>query len=136
MDTNVLLSALHFGGTPRTVLEKAIRGEVKLYLSEPILAELLSVLRRPKFHFPEQALQAIHSELTAIGYLVRPSMTITEINDDPSDNKILECALEAEADYIVSGDAHLLNLQNYNDIPIVTPAQFLQIDIELEAESK
>ncbi len=136
LDTNVLLSALHFGGTPRAVLEKAIRGEVKLYLSDPILAELLAVLQRPKFCYPEEALQAIQTELTTIGYMVRPSMTIKKINADPSDNKILECALEAGADYIVSGDAHLLNLQEYKTIRIVTPAQFLQIDIESEAELK
>ncbi len=129
-DTNVLISALHFGGPPRSILEKAIRGEVRLYLSEVILDELKRVLRRPKFGYSEEAIQAITNELSLTGYLVRPTETINEITEDISDNRILECAIEAKADYIVSGDSHLLNLKRIRSIPIVRPAQFMEIDKE------
>ncbi len=127
-DTNVLISALLFGGNPRRILNKAIRGEVQLYLSEAILDELKRVLGRPKFGFSAEALQALYSELTTTGYVVGPSESISDVTEDVSDNRILECALEAKADYLVSGDAHLLNLKRYRNIPIVNPAQFLEIE--------
>src|SRR3990170_5938990 len=103
-DTNVLISALMFGGNPRRILELVIHGEPKLVLSEPLLDELKGLLQRPKFGFPPAAIQAILSDLTAIGHIVRPSISINQIIEDPQDNRILECAVEGDADYIISGD--------------------------------
>ena len=57
--------------------------------------------------------------------LVTPRMTVNAVRDDPDDNRILECALEAEAQIIVSGDHHLLSLQEYKSISIVTPREFI-----------
>jgi putative PIN family toxin of toxin-antitoxin system len=126
LDTNVLISAILFGGKPRRILEKAIRGEIRLCLSEPILEELSGVLRRSKFDTSIERVQIILTELTSIADLVNPSQIIRLVLEDPDDNRILECAVEAKASYIVTGDFHLLKLSRYRDIEIVNAFTFLE----------
>jgi putative PIN family toxin of toxin-antitoxin system len=125
IDTNVLISALMFGGNPREILQRAIRGELRLCISEEILSELGAVLQRPKFGFPVTMVNQILSELAAIAELVVPSEEISHIESDPADNRVLECAVEAGVEYVVSGDKHLLELGEYATIRILTPSQFL-----------
>lgn len=126
LDTNVLISAILFGGNPRQILEKAIRGGIRLCLSGPILDELSGVLRRPKFDYSPERVQIILTELTGIADFVNPSETIPLVLEDPDDNKILECAVEAKANHIITGDSHLLKLSRYRDIEIVNALTFLE----------
>jgi putative PIN family toxin of toxin-antitoxin system len=127
LDTNVLISAIVFGGNPRKLLEEILRGEPKLFLSDFILDELKGVLKRPKFGFPPEVILSIITELNAIGYIVTPSEKIRKIKEDPSDNRILECAMEAKADYIISGDIHLLSLKGHRNVRVIGPAEYLKI---------
>jgi putative PIN family toxin of toxin-antitoxin system len=126
LDTNVLISAILFGGKPRRILEKAIRGEIRLCLSEPILEELSGVLRRSKFDYSLEKVQTLLTELTSIADFVNPSQIIRLVLEDPDDNRILECAVEAKASYIITGDFHLLKLSRYRDIEIVNAFTFLE----------
>ena len=126
LDTNILISAILFGGNPRQVLEKAIRGEIRLCISGPILEELQGVLRRSKFDYSPEAIQVILTELIAISDFVNPSKNIHVVPEDPEDNRILECAVEAEADYIITGDAHLLKLGKYEYIKILNAGAFVE----------
>jgi putative PIN family toxin of toxin-antitoxin system len=126
LDTNVLISAILFGGKPRQILEKAIRGEIRLCLSEPILEELKGVLQRAKFDYSPEMIQVIVTELTGIADFVNPSETINVVLKDPEDNRILECAVEAEANYIITGDFHLLKLNRYLDIEVLNAVAFLE----------
>lgn len=125
-DTNVLVSATLSDGTPRKLLRLIACGEVENAVSLEILAEAKNVLVRPKFGFsPEQVTQAIEV-FSEISQLVAPVQHVDVIKDDPSDNRILEAAEAAMADYIVSGDKHLLNLHSWNGIEILSPASFLE----------
>jgi putative PIN family toxin of toxin-antitoxin system len=126
LDTNVLISAILFGGKPRQILEKAIRGEIRLCLSEPILEELKGVLQRAKFDYSPEMIQVIVTELAGIADFVNPSETINVVLKDPEDNRILECAVEAEANYIITGDFHLLKLNRYLDIEVLNAVAFLE----------
>lgn len=126
LDTNVLISAILFGGKPRQILEKAIRGEIRLCVSEPILGELSGVLRRSKFDYSLERVQFILTELTGVADFVNPSETIRLVSEDPDDNRVLECAVEAKANYIITGDFHLLKLSRYRDIEIVNAFTFLE----------
>jgi putative PIN family toxin of toxin-antitoxin system len=127
LDTNVLISALLFGGNPREILNKVIRGEITLCLSESIMTELGNVLQRSKFGFPHTIVNQIITELSAISELVLPLEKIQEIAADEADNHVLECGVEADVDYIVSGDSHLLKIGEFHSIQIVNPQQFLAL---------
>ena len=130
LDTNVIVSALVFGGVPRGVLELAEAGQCELFHSEPIQTEVRRVLAE-KFEWPRAMLQQVLPVLWSMGTLVVPRTTLNVVPADPDDNRILECAVAAHAQVVVSGDRHLLDLQNYKSIPIVTPRQFLELFISL-----
>jgi putative PIN family toxin of toxin-antitoxin system len=126
LDTNVLISAILFGGAPRRVLELVISGVVDCTLSPVILDELKDVLQRPKFGFAPDLCLHIIEELYGACDIISPSVSVDVIRADPDDNRILECAVEAEAHFIVSGDAHLLDLGTFETIRIVSPADYLK----------
>jgi putative PIN family toxin of toxin-antitoxin system len=127
LDTNVLVSALVFGGSPREILNMIVAGAVHCSLSLPILDELQDVLQRPKFGFSPQQARAIAEDLSALCAIANPLERISIIRADPDDDRILECALEARAGIIISGDTHLLDLREYEGIRIMNPSEFLQI---------
>ncbi len=124
LDTNIVISGVLFGGPPRSILELALEGAIELFSSPEMEDELEQVLRT-KFpeHLPaiQETLFALH-ELTT---LTLPRRTVRIIREDPSDNRILECALSAKADAIVSGDHHLLDVGEFRGIPILSPKVFL-----------
>ncbi len=127
LDTNVLISALLFGGLPAEILDVIVARVVQCSLSPSILDELKDVLQRPKFGFSSQQAIAIVEELSTLCTIVSPSERINIVTADPDDNRILECALEARAEIVVSGDAHLLELAVHEGIRILNPSEFLQI---------
>ena len=134
LDTNVILSALLFGGKPRRVLEAATAGRVTMFISESLLLELEGVLRREKFGLEARVVGAIVAELTAAAEVVEPTVHVSIITDDPSDNDVLDCALAAKVDYIVSGDRHLLVLGRCGDTQILNTDDFLrQLDEQKES---
>lgn len=124
-DTNIYVSAIIFGGNPRQCLEFARSREVELFVSRPILLELMEKLRE-KFLWQEDDVEEVIEGLSVFATVVTPKKRLTLIKEDPEDNTILECGLEANADYIVSGDKkHLLSIGTFRNIPIVSAKQFL-----------
>ena len=126
LDTNVLISALLFGGKPRRVLNLVISGSVDCTLSPVILDELKEVLQRPKFGFSADVCLHLIEELHGICDIISPSVSVEVIGSDPDDNRILECAKGAQAHFIVSGDPHLLDLGRFEKIRILSPAEYLR----------
>ena len=127
LDSNVFISAIHFGGPPAKILKQSLEGKAKLFISREIIAEIVGVLRK-KFTYEKEALEEIEDLLQQTCVLVEPSLVVKAIKGKPADNRILECALEAKADFIVSGDKkHLLPLKKFKGIKIVTPKKFLEI---------
>ena len=136
LDTNVLISALLFAGAPRAVLEMILAGAIDCSLSLPILDELRDVLHRPKFGLSSEQVMAVVEELSALGAIVGPSERISAVSAAPDDDRILECALAARARIILSGDAHVLDLGEYQGIRIVNPSGFLQMVRERRSTHK
>lgn len=126
-DTNVLVSALAYRrGKPQEFLRLALDGKINLTVSQHILDELADVLAR-KFDATNEEISDAKAIVRAAARTVQPSVEIDVIKNDPVDNRILECAVSAGADYIVTGDKHLLRVGIYDAIRIVTVADFLKI---------
>lgn len=126
LDTNVFISAVLFGGPPREVLGLAIGGAVECFVSAPLLDELVGFLQRPKFGFSAEESLRLVEEIHGICRVVEPGTRISRVGADPADNRALECAVEARADFLITGDAHLLEVGKFRKTRIVRPAEFLQ----------
>lgn len=125
LDTNVIISGLNFPGNERLTLELALRGRFELYLSEFILGEVAGVLGR-KFNWADERAQWALSALSDAGNLVEPRRLPEMIEGGHADNRILECAAEASANYLVTGDRrHLLPLKEYRGTRILNAPRFL-----------
>jgi len=125
LDTNVIISAILFGGKPKQILDLIFSFQVKGFISRYILFEVSEVLRK-KFKFSKERLDQIETLLTDSFEIAKPDFNLNLIKNYPADNRILECALTAKADYLISGDAkHILPLKKIKKTKIVTPDEFL-----------
>lgn len=124
-DTNIYISALNFGGTAEDVFTLARARTITLVVSPAILAEMEGVLVR-KFDWSHQRARQAVRAVQEFAELVRPETAVHVVTDDEPDNRILECALEAHADAIITGDRHLRRLGTFHAIPIHTPGEFLE----------
>ena len=123
-DTNVLVSAIVFGGPPGKIVELAAEGYLQLIISPSLIDELQEVLRR-KFGFSDAATYQAEVLLRRISIVAEPQREIAIIREDPEDNRVLEAAVAGNADMIVSGDRHLLSLKVFEGVSIVSPREFL-----------
>ena len=106
-DTNIYVSAVMFGGLPGAVLDLGLLRAFTLIISPPLLDELEDKLR-VKFGVSTGDAAAIRAKLENAAEVVDPNLVLDVVKDDPDDNRVLECAVAGRADYIVSGDRHLL----------------------------
>ena len=132
IDNNVFVSALiKRNGAPGRILDAQRRGRFDLVTSAPLLHELETVLVRPHIlkliHATESTASEFVARLRADGIVVIPDITITAVERDPADNRVLEAAVTGHVDFIVTGDQDLLVLESFQGIPVVTPARFLAI---------
>lgn len=124
-DTNIYISAfITPGGQGEAAYQKAIQGRIQLYSSIPILTETARKLLG-KFKWDREMVDTAVSHIAEVATVIKPVKRIAVLTDEP-DNRILECAVEAQADVIVTGDKHLLRLNKYKEIAIVTLAEFLK----------
>ena len=131
-DTNVLVSAILFGGNARNILQLASRGIVTIFVSADILREFEDVLGRPKFGLkPKQVLDIVALMRDTCDF-VEPGERVDAIPDDPDDNRILEAAKSADAAFIISGDKHVLELHEWEGIQVLSPADFIETMIGQE----
>jgi putative PIN family toxin of toxin-antitoxin system len=135
IDTNVLISALFWGGRPREVIDLAVSGRFQAITSAELLLELEDVLTGA-FDLPQDRAGLILRDVLSYAEVVTPVDDSQQVFRklppeaaalrDPDDLKVIATALAARADHIVTGDADLLSLSPIQDIRILTPAQFLE----------
>ena len=125
LDTNVFISAIFWRGSPHKIVEMALNGRIKVMTSVDILAELQEVMKN-KFNASDEFIQDQLNAIMTYAELTSPNKKVRAVNADPDDNKILECALSSNADFIVSGDSHLTTLNEYNGIEILSPKEFCE----------
>ena len=124
-DTNIYLSAIIFGGNPRKVLQLAIDEKILLYSSTEILFEVALKLKG-KFKWSAKQINFTIKNIGNLAKIVRIKEKIDFIKKDPTDNKILEAAIESKAGFIITGDSHLLELKSYKRIKIIKATELLE----------
>lgn len=132
LDANVVVSAyLNVGGKPAQILSLARRNSIEIYLSPQIILEIVETLLKPrlvKIHKDKREdILVFAKALAEIADITPGTLEVDAVKADPDDNKILACAIEAHADFIVSGDHHLTDLKKYKNIRIVNPDEFLKL---------
>lgn len=125
-DSNIYISGLVFAGPPLQFLDAARAGRFQLNLSDPLIAEIIRVLR-VKFLWSQARLDVLPLRLDKFTRRVQPAITLDVVQNDPDDNRVLECAVTAGSQFIVTGDNHLLDLGRYSGIQIVKVADFMKL---------
>ena len=134
IDTNILVSAiLTPEGNPAKILKLVLEGKLNLIISPAILEETRQVFNYPKLaklmeknNITRQEVYGFLDKMSRVALITPGKLAINAIPEDPADNKILACAVEGGADYIISGDHHLTDLKIFQGIKIVGPAAFLK----------
>jgi putative PIN family toxin of toxin-antitoxin system len=124
-DTNIYISALNFGGKPLQVLELARSGQIELAISNAIITEMSRILFN-KFFWNRQDVGEAMNQILEFTKYVHPDHRLDVVPSDPDDNRVLECALKANSDTIVTGDTDLLVMGTYGRIKIQSAADFLE----------
>ena len=126
-DTNIMVSALLWVGNESRIVELAEEGKIKLLTSVALLGELKKVLLYERFGLDEKIVDDNVKYILTISKIVSPKLELSVIREDPADNRVLECAIEGKARYIVSGDKHLLRLKEFRGVKIVRSRKLLDI---------
>jgi putative PIN family toxin of toxin-antitoxin system len=123
LDTNIVISALGFGGQPREILQLVLDNKIKAITSSILLAEFEDVITK-KFPALSSNFERINKLIRKKFKIVKPKRSIHIVADE-DDNRVLEAAVEGRCSHIVTGDKELLDLGVYKEIKIVTADQFL-----------
>ncbi len=127
LDTNILISAFGWKGKQRLIFDKILNREFELIISKKQLRELYRVLSYPKFNFKEEQKLRFMGIIYSIATIVNTFGNIKFIQEDPSDNIILESAVITKADFLISGDEPLLKIKEFNKTKILTASKFLDL---------
>lgn len=130
-DTSTVISGLLWMGLPKCLIQLAEQNKVVLFTSGRLLEELKDVLGRPKFEKRIRLMQTSVSELIhrylSIVKLVDVTKRVQVIADDPGDDEVISCAINAQAEVIISGDHHLLNQGSYLGVRIMSTREFFEV---------
>jgi putative PIN family toxin of toxin-antitoxin system len=124
LDTNIIISSALCGALV-LVLEKWDAGEFTVIVTTDVISEYFEVLNRPKFGLKQETIDRITHYIYQFSEFVVPEEKIRFIEDDPKDDKFLEAAIAGKVEFIVSGDKHLLALEEFRSIPIISGREFL-----------
>ena len=126
-DTNVLISALLFGGLPEQILLAGLRGDIQLLTSIPLLEEFENVLTK-KFRLEPRFVKDSGNLVRHVAEQVEVTSHLKVIEEPERDNRVLECAVDGKADFVISGDTkHILPLREYEGIKILSPSDFIKL---------
>jgi len=127
IDSNVFVSSFFWGGYPREVFERIINGFDELYITDEILMEISSVMNSKKFNANNIEIEDYVKIIEKYSKKVIIKNAPKLISRDKKDDKILQCGLDGNADYIVTSDKDLLILEEYETIKIINPKDYLEI---------
>lgn len=127
LDTNIFISGIHWAGSSQKILRSWFLGRFTLVSSMPIIEEIVATLISFKITMESEDILRWESIIIEKSLLVTPKEKVSIVKRDPDDDKFIEAALEGNADYIVSMDKHLLEIEEHKGIKIITPNEFLKL---------
>ena len=131
LDSNVWISGLIWEGKPGQILRAAQYNKLRILISEEIIAEISRVLKYPKLKNDYEPAGLSREDIIALIVKLAIVIQVTEkvdvVYEHPADNKFIECALAGKANYVITGDKHILKIGAYKKIKILTVSDFLQI---------
>jgi len=125
LDANIFISSFFWGGNPKIILERIISGIDELFITNEILDEIENVLRRPKFHADNDRINYLINLMEEIAIKITPQKLMKKGSRDRKDNKYIECGKTASVQFIISGDIHLLELNKYENMKILSAKEYL-----------
>lgn len=126
IDTNIYISAIFWGGNPRKIIDLGRAEKILIFTSIEIEDEIAGKLRA-KFNLKESEINNVLLDFSIFTIPIKITEHIEAVPDDTDDNKFIECAVMCNANYIVSGDNHLLKLKEYTGIKILKASEFLKL---------
>lgn len=129
LDTNVYISGIFWDGKPRSIIHMAKQEKMSVIVSDSIIEEIEQILKRPNkpFRLNQKEITKIVENIRSYAITINPSTRLDVIKHDPNDNHILECAVEGNAEFIISGDLHLKELNTYQGIRIISPDEYMKV---------
>jgi len=127
LDTNVIISGLGWKGKPREIIKLWEKAKITFYISAEILNEYIEVLERNIIPANDYKWFVRLLEEKKNIEIVKPKEHFDIVKEDPDDNIFLDCAIESNVKYIITGNDHLLNLKEFKGIKIITPSDFLEV---------
>lgn len=125
LDTSVLVSAIISDGKIRELFREGIANQFCIVTSDPLLKELASVLHRPKFKTSPSEIHRMTLALLSSAEVVKAKTKLRVVKGDPKDDMVIETAYDGNADFVVTGDSHLLKLESFKGTKIITVENLL-----------
>ena len=125
IDTNIVASAIFFGGRPRELLELLLQHELSAFITQEIIEEYQGTIEYLQNEYPSKRITVPLTQIIAACNMIETTSEV-KVCRDPDDDKFFACALDSRSLYIVSGDKDLLAVKQYKDVQVVTVAQFFR----------
>ena len=126
IDTNIFVSSFFWGGYPREIFERVINGLDELYITDEIIKEITSVMKSSKFTANSSEIKDYIKIIEKYSKKIVLKNSLESISRDKDDDKILQCGLDGDVDFIITGDKDLLVLIEYKTIKIMKPKEYLE----------
>ena len=126
IDTNVIASAMFFGGRPRQLIELLIKHKLEAFVTKEIVTEYQETCDELCSRYPNKPVRLPLRLIIAACKMIE-AHSVINVCRDPDDNKFIECAVDAKCLYVISGDKDLLCVDCYQDVQIITVADFLDL---------
>ena len=135
LDSNIFISSFYWAGNPRKVFDRVTNGLDELFITREVINEIASVMAREKFITKIDEINEYIKIIKNYSINIMSKNDPKDISRDKGDNKILQCGVDGNVEFIITGDDDLLVLKEYNKIKIVNPAEYLKI-VETFSSSK
>ena len=127
MDSNIFVSSFYWSGNPRKIFDRVTNGFDELYITEEIIKEIITVMSREKFDTGIKEINEYTNIIESYSIKIFSKNIPNDISRDKKDNKILQCGVDGNVEFIITGDNDLLVLRDYNGIKILKPREYLEI---------